>query len=260
MNDAALAGLRVVVTRAAAQAASTAAALTAAGAEVALLPLLEIVPPTDPRPLDRAANELASYQWIVLTSVNGVEALLERIPANARILAKLAAVGPATATALRRHGLAPHLIPDEHASAQGLLATLIPHARPGTRLLLPQAADANPELARGLSTAGFEVTAVVAYEKQLPPATPIVTQNLFASHPLGWVTFASASAARRFAALFGTDWPRRRSELRAASIGPATSQELRDLGVEPAAEAKEPTDAALVAAIATRASSHRSAL
>jgi uroporphyrinogen-III synthase len=252
MNHAPLAGLRVVVTRAAAQAASTAAALTAAGAEVALLPLLEIVPPADPRPLDRAANELASYQWIVLTSVNGVAALVERIPANARIPARIAAVGPATAAALRRHGLVPDLIPDEHATAQGLLATLVPHARPGKRLLLAQAADARPELARGLAAAGFEVTTVVAYEKQLPPATPILTQSLFAAHPLGWVTFASASAARRFAALFGTDWPQRRSELRAASIGPATSMELRDLGVEPAAEAAAPTDDALVAAIAAK--------
>lgn len=247
-----LAGLRVVVTRAAAQASGTATALAGAGAEVALLPLLEIVPPTDPRPLEKAAGEIASYEWIVLTSVNGVAALAERIPANAPIAARIAAVGPATAAALRRYGLAPHLSPDAGAgaSAQGLLATLAPHARPGSRLLLPQAHDAAPELARGLAAAGFEVTAVVAYEKRLPPATPTLTQNLFASAPIGWVTFSSASAARRFAALFGPDWQRRRAELRAASIGPATSEELRNLGVEPAAQAREPTDAALVDAIA----------
>lgn len=247
-----LAGLRVVVTRAAAQAAGTAAALAAAGAEVALLPLLEIVPPTDPLPLEQAARELGRYQWIVLTSVNGVAALAQRIPANAPVAARIAAVGPATAAALRRHGLAPHLIPDPDtgASAQGLLATLAPHARPGSRILLPQAHDAAPELARGLTAAGFDVTTVIAYEKRLPPATLTLTQNLFASHPIGWVTFASASAARRFAALFGPDWQRRRAELRAASIGPATSEALRDLEVEPAAQANEPTDAALVAAIA----------
>lgn len=247
-----LAGLRVVVTRAAAQAASTAAALAAGGAEVALLPLLEIVPPSDSSALEKAAAEIASYEWVVLTSVNGVVALAERVPTNARIAARIAAVGPATAAALRRHGLAAHVVPSEHAdaSARGLLASLAPHARRGCRLLLAQANDANPDLARGLATAGFEVTTVIAYEKQLPPATLTLTQNLFGSHPIGWVTFASASAARRFAAVFGGDWQRRRAELRAASIGPATSEELRNLGVEPSAQAREPTDAALVAAIA----------
>jgi uroporphyrinogen-III synthase len=246
-----LAGVRVVVTRAAAQAAGTCDALEAAGADIALLPLLEIVSAADPEPLAKAAGGLSRYEWIVFTSANGVQALFDRLSADSRFPGKIAAVGGATAEALRRRGWEVALIPDGEAgvNARGLLAALAPLARPGTPLLLPQAQDARPELAHGLTAAGFEVTSVVAYEKRLPPNTAALTQELFANRPLGWVTFASGSAARRFAALFGTDWTRRRTELRAASLGPATSATLRGLGVEPAVEARTPTDGALVAAI-----------
>ena len=74
--------------------------------------------------------------------------------------------------------------------------------------------------------------------------------ELFATPPLGWVTFTSPRIVRHFAELFGTDWERRRGELRAASIGPVTSAELRRLGVEPAAEARRPSDEEMVAAVA----------
>jgi uroporphyrinogen-III synthase len=92
--------------------------------------------------------------------------------------------------------------------------------------------------------------AVVAYDKRLPPEAPRRAAELFATPPLGWVTFTSPRIVRHFAELFGTDWERRRGELRAASIGPVTSAELRRLGVEPAAEARQPSDEELVAAVA----------
>ncbi|HEV3074317.1 MAG TPA: uroporphyrinogen-III synthase [Thermoanaerobaculia bacterium] len=251
-----LAGVRVVVTRGSRQAGGLVAALAAAGAAVELLPLLEVVPPAEPAPLARAAAELPLYDWVVLTSTNAVHALLPRAPTPAALPPRLrtAAVGAATAAALRGLGVEPTLLAaagDE--SAGGLLAALLPHLDCGQRVLLPQAADALPTLRDGLRAAGIAAVAVAAYDKRLPAAARQRAAELFAGQPLGWVTFTSPSIVRNFAGLFGDDWTPRRGELRAASIGPVTSAELRRQGVEPAAEAARPADAELAAAVAAAA-------
>jgi uroporphyrinogen-III synthase len=246
-----LAGVRVVVTRGSRQAGGLAAALAAAGAAVEALPLLEMVPPAEPGPLARAAAELPLYDWVVLTSTNAVHALLPRAPVALPPRLRTAAVGAATAAALRGLGVEPTLVAaagDE--SAGGLLAALLPHLDCGQRVLLPQAADALPTLRDGLRAAGIAAVAVAAYDKRLPPEARRRSEELFTGQPIGWVTFTSPSIVRNFAALLGDDWTPRRRELRAASIGPVTSAELRRQGVEPAAEAARPADAELAAAVA----------
>ncbi|HEX5761466.1 MAG TPA: uroporphyrinogen-III synthase [Thermoanaerobaculia bacterium] len=243
-----LAGLRVVVTRAAHQAGGLAERFAAAGARIELLPLLEVVPPADPRRLERAASELPLYDWVVFTSANAVEALLPLAggPLPARV--RTAAVGPATAKALRAWQVEPDLTAT--LDAEGLLALLAPQVGRQRRVLLPQAADARPRLAEGLALAGAEVVTVAAYDKRLPPDAAARAAALFvAADPLGWVTFTSPRVARHFAGLFGDRWERRRPTLRAASIGPVTTAALRRLGAEPAAEARSPRDAELVAAV-----------
>lgn len=243
-------GLRVVVTRASHQAGCLAAAFEAAGAATATLPLLAVVPPSDPRPLAQAAAEIDRFGWLVFTSTNAVEAvwpLLRELPSGLRI----AAVGRATAAALRERGAGPVLTGTDDASS--LAASLLPRISPGDTVLLPQAADARSTLRRELEAAGAAVTAVVAYDKALPPEAPERARELFAAHPLGWVTFTSPRIGRHFAGLFGDAWERRRGELRAASIGRVTSAELRELGVEPAAQAASPSNEALVAAVVAAA-------
>ena len=91
--------------------------------------------------------------------------------------------------------------------------------------------------------------AVVAYDKRLPSEAPARAAALFATSPIGWVTFTSPRIVRHFAELFGADWGRRKGELRAVSIGPVTSAELRRIGVEPAAEAERPGDEEMVEAV-----------
>jgi len=240
--------LRIVITRSEHQSDHLAAAFAAAGARVELLPLLEVVPPADPRPLERAATELALYDWLVFTSANAVEAFLPltggALPARVRI----AVVGPATAEALRGFEIEPHLEAGK-ADAEGLIADLAPYVARRRRVLLPQASDARPTLAEGLAAAGAEAVTIVAYDKRLPPDAPRRAAELFDAEPLGWVTFTSPRIVRHFAGLFGNDWERRRGELRAVSIGPVTSAELRRLGVEPAAEAERPGDEEMVAAV-----------
>lgn len=240
--------MRVVVTRAAHQAAELTAAFEAAGFTVENLPLLDVLPPADSRPLERAASELALYDWLVFTSSNAVEAFLPLAGGALPPRLRVAVVGPATAEALRAYDIEPHLTATR-ADAEGLLEDLAPLVDRSRRVLLPQAADARPTLAEGLSRAGAEAVAVVAYDKGVPPDARERAARLFAETPIGWVTFTSPRIVRHFVELFGEDWERRRPELRAASIGPVTTAELRRQGVEEIAEAAAPGEEGLVEAV-----------
>ena len=259
-----LAGVRVVVTRPPHQAGGLAAAFRELGAAVELLPLLEVVEPADPAPLDRAALEIDRYAWIAFTSANAVGPLVARRLPPWPDRTRVAAVGEGTAAALRGAGSEPDLVAERSGGADladEILAAATRHGGESVRgvegvaVLLPQAADARPDLERGLRAAGFEVDAVVAYDKRTPPEAVRRARDLFpAGAPLGWVTFTSPRIARTFAELVdGVDagsWADRRRTLRAASIGQTTSGELRRLGVEPATEARSPSDAALAEAVA----------
>jgi uroporphyrinogen-III synthase len=250
-----LAGLRVVVTRATHQGEGLLQAFRAAGATAEPLPLLEVIPPADPRPLERAATELGLYDWLILTSTNAVDAFLPLACGALPSRLKVAAVGAATAAALAEYGVLPDWTGGN--DAEELLAALAPHVTRRRRVLLPQAADARPTLAEGLNQAGAEAVTVVAYDKRLPPEAPDRARELFAAAPLGWVTFTSPRIVRHFVELFGKDWERRRPELQAVSIGRVTSAELARHGVAPAAEAARPGDAELVAAVVARRLSAR---
>jgi uroporphyrinogen-III synthase len=239
---------RVTITRAAHQAEPLAAAFRAAGFTVEHLPLLEVIPPADPRPLERAAYDLESYDWLVFTSANAVDAFLPLTGGALPDGLQVAVVGPATAEALRKRGHAPGLTASR-PEAEGLLADLAPLVQDSRRVLLPQAADARPLLAEGLREAGAEAVVVVAYDKGLPADAPARAERLFRDSPLGWVTFTSPRIVRHFVDLFGADWERRRPELLAASIGAVTSAELRRQGVERIAEAVAPGEDGLVRAV-----------
>ncbi len=264
MTVAPLAGIRVVVTRPEHQAEGLSAAFAEAGAQVEELPLLEVVPPADPAPLDRVAAELAvppaaaattgaslRFDWIVFTSANAVDALFAKLQAPLPPGTRCAVVGPATADALRRHGVDPDRVAVRR-DAEGLAAELSADLSPGAAVLVPQAADARPELAAGLTAAGAEVTTVVAYDKRLPPDAPDRAREIFGpdpSSPLGWVTFTSPRIVDHFVTLFGSTWESRRPTLRAASIGRVTTRALARQGITPAAEATRPGDSELVAAV-----------
>lgn len=246
-----LAGLRVVVTRAARQAMGLLGAFEAAGARVELLPLLTLVPPRDPQPLGEAISQLASFDWVVFTSANAVGPFAERLLGPLPAGLKVAVVGPATARSARERALPVHLEAGT-AEAEGLLAALEGGAA-GRRFLLPQAADARPLLASGLEAAGARVTAVAAYDKALPAQAPARARQLFAGEPLGWVTFTSPRIVRHFVEVIETlgagSWRERRGELRAISIGPVTSRELERVGAPPTTEAERPGDEEMVRAV-----------
>jgi len=253
---------RVVITRAAHQAGELGAAFEAAGAEVAYLPLLEVRSPADPAPLERAVAGVASFDRLVFTSSNAVDAFLPRVAGKggAKALPPVAAVGPATSRALRAFGVEPALEATESRGA-GLAAELLRHLEPGARVLVPQAEDARPELAAALRRGGCRVTAVTAYGKRLPPGARADAERLFARGAIGWVTFTSPRIVRHFLALLAELFagvPVDDSEaaarearcrgLRALSIGPTTTAELARWGLDPDAEAARPGVEGMVAA------------
>lgn len=248
-----LEGIRVVVTRPAGAGADRFVdAFEGAGARVERLPVLEVVPPPDIRPLARAAAELPLYDWLAFTSAHGARALLDACDGALPGRLRLAAVGTATADALRDAGHQPHLVA-ETPRAEGLAEELAPRVGRG-RVLLPLATDARPLLADRLRQAGADVMVVPAYAKRLPAEALATARRLFSTEPLGWVTFTSPSTFHRFTEALGRLWPTRRDELLAASIGPVTSDALRQGGVTPACEAAEPNAEALVEAVVGRRS------
>jgi uroporphyrinogen-III synthase len=245
----ALNGRRVVVTGGTShQAGELAAAFAAAGAEVELLPLLEVLPPADPEPLDEAAATGGSYDWVVFTTANAVEAFVPLMPEPFPESVTVAAVGTTTAQAVRRLGVEVNVVATR-VDAEDLVEELAPHLLGDERILLLRAEDAPDTLAQGLEWLGCDVTAVDAYRKVLAAGAAARARGLFDGREIGGVTFTSPRTVRHFAALFGEDWQRRREDLRAVSIGAATSRELRRHGVAGIAEALEPSPAAMVRAL-----------
>lgn len=239
---AALTGHRICVTRSRAQGQELEDRLTKAGAEVVWCPLLQVLPPGDPEPLDQALDVLASFDWVVFSSRNGVEQTSQAWQARGRpgSWPRCAVVGSGTAIAARDYELEPAIIP-EQMDADGLVAALAPQLTTASRVLLPQADNARHVLRDGLAATGAAVVAVEAYRGiavtyEQPPV------NLASCSA---ITFASSATVRRFAAIPGIPktWPA------PIAIGQQTAVTLTRMGQPPIAVALEPTMAALVDAV-----------
>lgn len=257
--DRPLFGQTVLVTRPAQQAGNLAELLEAAGAGVLLQPAIEIGAPQDWTAVDQAIAALRNartqrspFDWLVFSSANGVQAFLNRLleqGGDLRDLAgsRLAVIGSATAAALAGYHLRADLTPDEFR-AEALAEALVDDAR-GKRFLLIRASRGREILAETFRAAGGEVTQVVAYEsRDVTIADPEIAAALAAGE-IAWVTVTSSAIARSLAALFGEDL----KQTKLASISSITSNTLRELGFDPAAEASEYTMAGVAAAIAAHA-------
>ncbi|MEA2255758.1 MAG: uroporphyrinogen methyltransferase / synthase [Solirubrobacteraceae bacterium] len=232
-EDRPLAGLTIAVTRARAQASGLAARLRELGARVVEAPAIRI------EALDVELPDPRDYDLLVLTSPNGVEQLLHRVR-DARALAgpTIAVIGPGTARALRERGIEPDVVP-ERAVGEGLVEALA--GRTFARALVARAQDARDVVPDALAAAGTQVDVVALYRTV---AEPLDDDARAAALAADWATFTSASSVRFFHEAAGKlDGPR------LASIGPITSDALRELGREPDLEAAEHTPDGLVAAL-----------
>ncbi|HEY6337826.1 MAG TPA: uroporphyrinogen-III synthase [Candidatus Sulfotelmatobacter sp.] len=282
-----LRGTRVLVGRARHQASALSTALRKLGAQVLEIPFIEIRKPRSFQPLDSALKNLDTYDWLILTSVNGVEAMWQRMSrrvkgrgfsraAKGRIMnptlavgarLRVAAIGPATKKALEQRGLKVDVVPNEYV-AESVVRSLKRKVK-GKRVLLVRAKVARDVIPRELRQAGAHVDVVEAYETVVPQSS---RRRLAAalSNPRQRphvITFTSSSTVRNFVALFessaagkprvaaGDSLAHQRAphptldNVCFASIGPVTSATLSELGLPVDIQAKEFSIPGLVNAI-----------
>jgi len=280
----ALTGVRVLVGRARHQAGVLCAELRRLGAEVLEIPFIEIRKPRSFRPLDSALRSLDSYDWLILTSVNGVEAMWQRleklrIPVRnrkgygsarrpdsekkeasaAERQLRIAAIGPATRKAIEHRGLKVDVMPKEYV-AESVVRSLRRRVR-GKSVLLVRAKVARDVIPHELRKAGAHVHVVEAYETVVPESSRRRLQAVLKNprkRP-GVVTFTSSSTVKNFMELLnkGTQ-PTLLDGIQTASIGPVTSATLREVQLPVDIEAREFTIPGLVSAIVDGITSRRS--
>lgn len=242
---------RILVTRPREQASAFLRALARIGARPVPFPVIEIRPEPDTAALDRALSLLSSYQWLVLTSVNGVERVWERFSAlglkGTPAGVNIAAIGPKTAEALRRVGLTPDFVPEDYL-AEAILPGL--GEVKDRWVLLPRADLARPALPQAIQRAGGFAHEIVAYRTL--PAQPDSAGVEALRQGVDVVTFTSSSTVRNFILLVrsaGLDARRLPGNPLFACIGPVTAQTAQEEGLPVAVVAEEYTAEGLLEAL-----------
>jgi len=244
-------GKRILITRPRSQSAGVARRLEALGAIPILFPVIEIAPVKVSRTLDKALRQLDQYNWLVLTSANGVQATWKRL-GDLHITAlpeglKVAAIGPKTAAALRSVGVQPDFVPDEYV-AEAILPGL--GELRGCRVLLLRADLARPALPQAIRQGGGKAHEIAVYNTVA--AEPDIEGLEALRQGVDVVTFTSSSTVRNFISLV------RHADLDPAAlpgkplyacIGPVTAQTAREEGLSPALVAREYTTEGLIKAL-----------
>jgi uroporphyrinogen III methyltransferase/synthase len=243
-------GRRVVVTRAREQADALGAKLRALGADVIEMPTIAIVPASDYAPLDRAIRELASYDWLIFTSANGLRYFLERLDRSQQDLralrARVCAIGEATRSAIETLHLKVDLTGKQYV-AESLLEAFSAVDLRGKRVLLPRAAVARDILPGTLRERGAAVDVVEAYRTVVPEDAARRAAEIFGgAHKPHWITFTSSSTVQNFVQAAGA---KALEGVNVASIGPVTTATAKKLGLQVAAEAAVYTTDGLIEAI-----------
>lgn len=247
-----LSGKRILVTRARRQASALSKLLSARGAQPIELPAIDIRATANTQELDRAIANLARYQWLVFTSVNGVAAFFQRLSSlklDSRALngLKVGAIGSATASALQAKGIVPDYLPEVYTS-RGLVAGLSRFNITGQRFLLPRADIADKELTDGISRLGAEVDEVAAYQTVVPGAAIAQAKKMLLAGEIDVITFTSSSTVSNLVAVFEKGQPVVNSA-KIACIGPKTAETAVKAGLRVDVVAREQTIPGLVAAI-----------
>ncbi len=236
-------GVRVLVLRPEHQAGELAGKLEAEGATAVVVPAIRIVPPKSWTKADEAITRAPNFDWVIFTSVNGVESVMARMEETGSDLAtlpeKVGAIGPGTRRALESHGVAVGWMPSSYTSVK--VAEELPD--PPARVLLIRADIATKELDESLEARGFEVTRIDAY------GTEVCNVDLVqkALNDVNAVALTSASIARSFVEACGGQMPGPETVI--CSIGPATSAESQRMGLEVTTEAAEHDIPGLVEAL-----------
>ncbi len=245
-------GKRVLVTRQANQAGEWRRALEAAGAVPVLVPMIRTAPLRDAAALTRVFGALASYDWLIAASANALRELggaaRERGAELAKLRARVACVGEASAAAARELGFAPEALPG--GDAQRLLASLLAQQDwRGKRVLLPRAASAGDALPAGLRAVGARVDELALYCTEPAPFDRAALIAELEARQIDAIAFASPSAARHFAAGIGPEGCTAARSAAIVAIGPVTAEALRAAALAPDVIAETPSAGGLVAAL-----------
>ncbi len=249
-----LAGKLIMVTRARSQAGSLADKLEALGAKVVEFPTIEIQPPEDYAALDAAIKNVANYEWVIFTSVNGVEQFFSRArhlnqSVSDSQTSRFAAIGPETAKRLESAGIRPCIVPRKY-QAEGLLEALAPESMRQKKVLIPRAAKARDILPDTLRAWGAEVDVVEAYRTVIPTADTANIKTLLRDRKVDVITFTSSSTVANFTRLFeGQTFSETVSGTAVACIGEITKKTVEDFGGHAQIVATESTIDGLIRAI-----------
>ncbi len=256
-NTKPLTGKRVLVGRARHQAGVLSDKLRELGAQVIEIPFIEIRPPASWAPLDQAIARMLDYDWLILTSANGVHMLFARLARLGKSEADLlhlniAAIGPATAKAIETHGLPVDVMPDKYV-AESVVEALQGEIK-GKRVLLVRAKVARDVIPRELTNLGAKVDVAEAYETVLPGTSAAALRVVLRDpeQKPDAICFTSSSTVTNFLDLLGQENVALLTDVKLASIGPVTSETLRKAGLHPHIEAEEYTVPALAQALAEK--------
>lgn len=247
-------GQRILVTRSREQASVLSEAIETLGGEPFEFPTINVIEPADYGPMDDAIRNIASYKWVIFTSVNGVLFFINRLKHLEKDIRdlkdiKICAIGPKTKEALETHGLKVEYVPGEYR-AEEIIAGLENKLNPTDRVLLPRADIARKVLPEALSRMGAEVNEVIAYRTVMGGGNSELARRLLAEGQMQMVTFTSSSTVRNFVQLLNaSNLKDLMKNVTVASIGPITSKTALELGLKVDIEAKEYTIDGLMQAI-----------
>jgi uroporphyrinogen III methyltransferase/synthase len=258
-DDRPLFGRRIAVTRPREDAVELSDRLAALGADPVEVPMIRMAPPEDWSPLDAAIDALEQVDWIIFTSVNAVEAFMQRLYRGTRDVralkgVKLCAVGPSARERLMRYGLDADLMPADFR-ADGVVAAIAAHEPPTNKhFLLPRADTGRERLAEALKAAGARVSDPVAYRalpcEPHPDRDPDLYRMLLDGQ-IDVVTFTSAASVLNFAATYGQEQSADLLQQTAVAVcGPVTAEAASRLGIPVTIMPREYTLDALVESIA----------
>jgi len=254
MDKKPLAGRKILITRARDQAAVFASSLKDLGAEVIELPTIEIVPPASWKGLDRAIDQLGSYDWLIFTSANGVNFFWQRLKERGKgprlpSSLKVCAIGPATAYQLKEKGMEVDYTPKEFI-AEAILKGFEKMVLKGRRILLARARQARDILPKGLRQLGAKVDVVETYRTVKPKGGSKRLKGLLTKGKIDAITFTSSSTVNHFAELLKKeDLQKLLKDIAIACIGPITARTAKNWKMRVQIQPKQYTVPALTQAV-----------
>ncbi|MFO7986897.1 MAG: uroporphyrinogen-III C-methyltransferase [Desulfatiglandaceae bacterium] len=250
-------GKRIVVTRARAQASDFVQALSLLGAQCIEFPTIKVIPPENWDLVDQAIRDLKTYDWLLFTSINGVNFFLERLGVMGKDIRdlkgiKIGAIGPKTASAWKDLGINVDLMPDEYR-AEAVVEAFRKAGVHRARILIPRAAKAREILPEALRDMGAEVHVVPVYRTTRPDHGTSLVKTLLEKGEVDMVTFTSSSTVTNFVGMFEAveqDLHQWMADTAVACIGPITAKTAQDEGLSVTVIPEEYTIDALTRTVA----------